>query len=435
MPLDFHPSPEEKAIRAAAAAFASGPLKQSKDVYMKYQHHHERFQATRPVYQEAVAAGLIKGQILPHLGGSGGSLVEAAILVEEMYAVDPSAALTIFGTGLGLTPINLAGKPEHKHFLDPFLSGDGEPMASLVFSEPGGVTNWLEKGAPGLATTAELQGDQWVLNGEKIWATNCAGWDFKGADLQCVVCRSISPQSSPPDDPAASIMILLVTAADIHSNDPEAFQVVRHLSSAGHTACSGPHVKYTKLAVPTKNVLCSPGTGAAVVSASIDCSAVLVGAMSVGIMRAAFDAALAFAKGDNRRGAVDLLSRQDFADKLIDIKLQIEASRLLTWKAAHCMEKGPGEYDARRELALSAKVFCSEACTKTVTAAINAVGISADDVDKGFAELLNTAMVLPIFDGGNVGVRRRHMQELMAKPAYDALAATWGPASSSCSTS
>lgn len=258
-------------------------------------------------------------------------------------------------------------------------------------------------------------------------------------------------------------MILLVTAADIHSNDPEAFQVVRHLSSAGHTACSGPHVKYTKLAVPTKNVLCSPGTGAAVVSASIDCSAVLVGAMSVGIMRAAFDAALAFAKGDNRRGAVDLLSRQDFADKLIDIKLQIEASRLLTWKAAHCMEKGPGEYDARRELALSAKVFCSEACTKTVTAAINAVGMyvfflslsehipcyfihdtdysvrfscsSADDVDKGFAELLNTAMVLPIFDGGNVGVRRRHMQELMAKPAYDALAATWGPASSSCSTS
>lgn len=168
MPLDFHPSPEEKAIRAAAAAFASGPLKQSKDVYMKYQHHHERFQATRPVYQEAVAAGLIKGQILPHLGGSGGSLVEAAILVEEMYAVDPSAALTIFGTGLGLTPINLAGKPEHKHFLDPFLSGDGEPMASLVFSEPGGVTNWLEKGAPGLATTAELQGDQWVLNGEKV---------------------------------------------------------------------------------------------------------------------------------------------------------------------------------------------------------------------------------------------------------------------------
>lgn len=168
MPVDFHLSPEERAIRAVAAAFASGPLMQSKETYMKLQHHHERFQATRPVYRAAVAAGLIKGQIPPHLGGTGGSLLEAAIMVEEMYAVEPSAALTIFGTGLGLTPINLTGKPEHERYLAPFLSGEGEPLASLVFSEPGGVANWLEKGAPGLATTAELQGNRWVLNGDKV---------------------------------------------------------------------------------------------------------------------------------------------------------------------------------------------------------------------------------------------------------------------------
>ena len=168
MPVDFHLSPEETAIRAAAAAFASGPLNQSKETYMKLQHHHERFQATRPVYREAVAAGLIKGQIPPHLGGTGGSLLEAAIMVEEMYAVEPSAALTIFGTGLGLTPIDLTGKPEHERYLAPFLSGEGEPLASLVFSEPGGVANWLEKGAPGLATTAELQGNKWMLNGDKV---------------------------------------------------------------------------------------------------------------------------------------------------------------------------------------------------------------------------------------------------------------------------
>ena len=153
---------------------------------MKLQHHHERFQATRPVYREAVAAGLIKGQIPPHLGGTGGSLLEAAIMVEEMYAVEPSAALTIFGTGLGLTPINLTGKPEHERYLAPFLSGEGEPLASLVFSEPGGVANWLEKGAPGLATTAELQGDKWVLNGDKVRPVSC--------NLQCSTCPSSSPR-------------------------------------------------------------------------------------------------------------------------------------------------------------------------------------------------------------------------------------------------
>jgi nitroalkane oxidase len=92
-------------------------------------------------------------------------------------------------------------------------------------------------------------------------------------------------------------------------------------------------------------------------------------------MRAAFDAALAFAKNDNRRGASDLLTRQAVADLLSGVKMQTEACRALTWKAANCLEKGPGEYNARRELALAAKIYCSDACTKAVTDAINVVGM------------------------------------------------------------
>ena len=168
MPVDFQLSASEQGIRKAAAAFAAGPLKTAKETYQKYENHHERFQSTRPIYRQAVAGGLIKGLIPPHLGGAGGSLLEATILVEEMYSVEPSASLTTFATGLGLTPLNLTGKPEHKEFLEPFLSGEGEPLASLVFSEPGGVANYLEKGAPGLNTTAEFDGKEWVLNGEKV---------------------------------------------------------------------------------------------------------------------------------------------------------------------------------------------------------------------------------------------------------------------------
>jgi len=92
-------------------------------------------------------------------------------------------------------------------------------------------------------------------------------------------------------------------------------------------------------------------------------------------MRAAFDAALAFAKGDNRRGASDLLKRQAVADLLSGIKMQTEAARALTWKAANSLENGPGDYNARRELALAAKIYCSDACTKVVTDAINLVGM------------------------------------------------------------
>ena len=92
-------------------------------------------------------------------------------------------------------------------------------------------------------------------------------------------------------------------------------------------------------------------------------------------MRAAFNAALAFAKGDKRRGAADLLTRQAVADLLSGIKTQTEACRALTSRAANCLENGPGNYNVRRELALGAKLYCSDACTKAVTGAINVVGM------------------------------------------------------------
>ncbi|GJC89632.1 nitroalkane oxidase [Colletotrichum liriopes] len=427
MPIDFSLSPTEAQVRKVAAEFAHHVLRPARAGYIVHEEQHKRFQATQPIYKKAVEGGMIKGQVSTALGGASGSLVEAAILVEECYAVEPSTSLTIFATGLGLTPLNLTQKPEHREFLEPFLNCQRAPLASLVFSEPGGVANYLEQGAPGLGTTAYREGDEWIINGEKIWATNSAGWDFRGADLACVVCRDVSTPAKPDASPEDSIMIILVTRADLDRSGEGSFKVLRHVSTPGHTSTSGPHIRYTNVRVPAKNVLCSPGEGAAIASGSFDCSAVLVGAMAVGLMRAAFDAALSFAQDDCRGGKVPLLERQAVADLLSGIKMQTEACRALTWKAAHALENGPGDYDARRELALAAKVYCSDAAVKAVTDAINAVGVTAYDTDQPFSELLNSAMVLPIFDGGNVGIRRRHMQQLMLSPGYDAWASTYGP--------
>ncbi len=139
--VDFTLSTSEKAVREAARAFATAHLAGAKKAYSAIASHKERFQSIRPIYHEAVRAGLIKGQVPTPIGGTSGSLVEAAILVEEMYAVEAGASLTIFGTGLGLTPLALAYRPELGEFLEPFLSGEGAPLASLVFSEPGGVVS------------------------------------------------------------------------------------------------------------------------------------------------------------------------------------------------------------------------------------------------------------------------------------------------------
>jgi alkylation response protein AidB-like acyl-CoA dehydrogenase len=167
--VDFSLSNEQKALRNNARAFAQNVLAGAPKLYAHLPDQRSRFEATLPIYQAAVQAGLIKGQVPIPLGGGASSLVDAAILVEEFYAVEPSASLTILGTGLGLTPLILAGSNElREKYLAPFLKQEGQPIASFVHSEPTGTANWLEKGGKGLQTTAYKDGDEWVVDGEKV---------------------------------------------------------------------------------------------------------------------------------------------------------------------------------------------------------------------------------------------------------------------------
>lgn len=174
--IDFELSPQQEAIRGAVHTFAITHLKQARSLYDPPTPHakwEDRFRSTKPVYRVAVEAGLIKAQIPTQLGGTGGALIDAALVVEEMYAVETSASLTILGTGLGLTPLIMARTPElHKKFLAPFLSGGGTPLASLVFSEPAGSANYAAVGGTGFGTVAREEGDEYVISGEKVSPPN-----------------------------------------------------------------------------------------------------------------------------------------------------------------------------------------------------------------------------------------------------------------------
>lgn len=441
--IDFELSPDQAAIRNAIREFATAHLKNARVLYEPQDAPHikweDRFRATKPIYEEAVKSGLIQAQIPKQLGGGGGPLIEAALVVEEFYAVETSASLTILGTGLGLTPLIMAGSAEqHQTFLKPFLSGVGAPLASLVFSEPGGSANFAEPGAPGFQTVAVPKGDEYIINGEKvrctthpilcgmltrtkIWATNCSGWDDGGADLQCVVCRVVD--SGAAEDVRAQTAIILVTREDIERNQAGAFSVVSHPDTLGHTAVNGPHIQFKDLRVPKGNLLAPPGKGADVVEMTFTASAALVGAMGVGIMRQTFDRALAWAKSNSRGSKVPMIEKQSVSDLLIKIKTRCEATRALVWKAAHSF--GRTRFGA--ELCYEAKIFGSENAVASVMDAINLVGVSAYSRAHPFGDLLKDVVVLPIFDGGNVGVRRRQIEAIFADPNYDAWETTFGP--------
>jgi nitroalkane oxidase len=115
MPIDFTLAPEQEALRAGVRQFAKEHLAGAYESYSKLPPGRERFQATRPIYEKAVQAGMIAGQIPVPLGGKGTSIIDAGLIGEEMYAVEPSASLTILATGLGLDSLVLHGSPDQQH--------------------------------------------------------------------------------------------------------------------------------------------------------------------------------------------------------------------------------------------------------------------------------------------------------------------------------
>lgn len=167
--IDFTLTQSQEEAQRNAREFASTVLKKAAAEYSLHQDQKSRFQATRPFYRQAVQHGLVKGQIPIPLGGTMESLTHSAIVLEELFAVEPAVSITIVATALGLMPLILGGTPAlQEKYLKPFLSGHGEPVAGLMHSEPNGTANWLEKGGRGLQTTARKVGNEWIINGEKV---------------------------------------------------------------------------------------------------------------------------------------------------------------------------------------------------------------------------------------------------------------------------
>lgn len=210
-----------------------------------------------------------------------------------------------------------------------------------------------------------------------MWTTNSGGWDFKGADLACLVCRQSKdggPQD-PNEDPADNIIILLVTRGIVAQNKPEAYDVLDEPEIMGHPAVTGPHTRFTDFRVPDDHVLEAGRAAAQLISTAFIPTAALVGIFAVAIARGAFEAALAFAKSDDRRGPVPIIQRPTVADRLVDIKIRCDTSRLICWKAVHCLDNGPGDFASRQELCLEAKIYATDACVDACTDAMKLVGM------------------------------------------------------------
>jgi alkylation response protein AidB-like acyl-CoA dehydrogenase len=371
----------------------------------------ERFAATKPAYEAMIAAGFLR-QCIPHsAGGENAGLIDTAIMAEELYAVNASVTLTLIGTVLGLLPVLIGGTNEQRdRLLPPFLKQAGAPLAGFCATEPGGSANAASPPpGEGVRTTARLSGDRWIIQGRKSWVSSATGWDRRGADVLSVLCRT-----DPDAPPERSISVILV------ERPASGLVFERAIDSVGHRAHLLPQFGFEEVSVPSRNILGSLGGGLALTAACFTGAAALVGIFAVALMRAAFEFTMAFARNERRGGIHPIIEHQAVGYVLSDAKTAIEATRYLCWRACRAVDlQSPGA----EELAIEAKVFGSETAVRVLTDLMRVVGIESYDHALPLGRLLQDALALPLFGGGNIGVRRRRLHAILQRPEYDPLAA------------
>lgn len=407
--MDLQLTQDQIILRTKARRFAETTLTQVRGLIDHLPTPEARFLATRPIYEELVREGFLRRLIPMPFGGGGTGVIDMAVVAEEFYAADVNVPLTMFANLLGLTPVFMAGTPEHlQKWVAPFLETSGAPLAALANSEPGGSANFdAPRPAEGTRTVAVREGDDWIINGRKQWVSSATGWDGRGADFVAVVCRT-----DPDAEPDRSISVLGV------GRPIEGLVLEGAANSIGHRGHLTPRFRFENARVPTANLIGPEGGGRDIVAGSFIATAALVGVMSTGVMRAAFKFALDFAKTERRGGAAPIIEHQAVGFALADAKAELEAARSLSWRACGAAD---AQLAGAAELALHSKVFCSEAAVRVITNLMRVVGIDSYDADLPLAGLLQDAIAFPLFDGGNAGVRRRQLHAILSAPDYSPL--------------
>lgn len=408
MTVSFRLSPEQEQLKLGARRFAEENLRPLAAEVRTEPDPYTRALLARPVHEKAVGAGFLKGLIPAPFGGAAGGGVEAGILLEEWACHSPDFVISMAGPLIALAPVYEAGTPEQiRRFVAPFLTDHGAPVAAMAFSEPDGTANFAAPPpAEGLRTTAVPDGDSWVINGRKAWASHLPGWDGDGPDVMTIVCRS-----------PGGVSLIVAERAHLAGH----IEVEEHYDLVGHRGCLTSRIRLRDVRVPRSNLLGVEGQGAGLTYNAFYASGASIGIFAVAAMRQAFDVAYRYALTEKRGGAVPIIEHQSVADVLADAKSRIEAVRLLSWRA---LDAVIAQDPAGPELALHAKIFGSETGVEVINRLMGVVGVRAYDGNFPLAARLADALAYPIIEGSNIGIRRRQLQELFRTPGYDPLSAS-----------
>jgi short-chain 2-methylacyl-CoA dehydrogenase len=312
--MDFELSPEQKLIRDTVREFA---VQEVKPVA-------EELDRTKSFPYEIVAKlgglGLMGIPFPQEYGGGGADTLSYVLAVEELARIDSSVCITMAAhTSLGTMPIYLWGSDAQKDDWLPQLCS-GERLASFGLTEPEAGSD-----AGNVRTTAKLEDGEWVVNGAKQFITN-SGTEISG----CVSITAVTGEG----DGRKEVSNLIVPSGTPGYEVGEAYRKM------GWNASDTRPLAFEDCRVPESSLLGRRGDGFKNFLHILDGGRIGVAAMGVGLAQGALDEAIAYAKERQAFGK-PISKFQSIQAKIADLSAQIEAARLLTWRAA--LEKDAGQ--------------------------------------------------------------------------------------------
>jgi alkylation response protein AidB-like acyl-CoA dehydrogenase len=282
-------------------------------------------------------------------GGAWVDAVSAAIAIEELGWGCGSMALAIAAhNGLGTTPIVLYGSEAQKKKWLPLVSSGQHKLGSLALTEPGAGSDLQG----GVRTKAVKEGNEWVINGAKMWCTNASI-----AEYIITLART-----DPAGGSRSLSMILVPTDTPGLTIGPAEKKMGLH-GSPTHA------LTYENVRVPLENLIGEEGRGLQQTLTTLDGGRLGIGAISVGLAQAAFEQAVNYARERQAFGK-PIAELQAIQWMLADMATQIEAARTLLYKAAWLKEQGR-PYTMQ---AAMAKMFATEMAEKVCRDAIQVHG-------------------------------------------------------------
>jgi alkylation response protein AidB-like acyl-CoA dehydrogenase len=381
--MDFTLTEEQRAIRDLAREFARREIA---PCAAEWDRTHE---FPTGLYQKLGAQGLMGLPFPEEYGGAGADAISLALAIEEISRADGSVGLNYAAhIGLGATPIHLFGTDEQKRkWLTPLARGEG--LGSLALTEPSGGSDL----AGSVRTTARRDGDVWVLNGSKMYVTS-----GKVARSIIVLCHTEERRGH------RGLSLILVP------HDAPGLVIGKLESKMGlHTSLTT-QVFFEECRVPCENLLGERGQGFRYTMQVLDGGRIGIGAMALGLGEAALDASLKYAQERYAFGK-PIADFQAIQHMIADSAMELEAARLLIYKAAARRQQGkPFSLEAAQ-----AKLFASEASDRACWKAIQIHGGAGYLSDFPVERYYRDNRLLLIGEGTSEVQRMIIARELLAK--------------------